>query len=72
MSNQIEMPKGIHDCLFLLRRTDRNLALSRPSIVVSSLLDTNLVFYLPNVKGGNLQSMLLLNVRLDLRISRGS
>ena len=62
------MPEGIHDCLLLLRRTNKHSALSRSDVIVPAFLKTSLVLNLSDIVGRNRKPIFLKNIRLDLRI----
>ncbi len=71
-SDQPEMPEGIHDRLFLLRRTGQHLPLSGTCVIVLPLLQSGLALDLADVSGMYLESILLLNIGLDLSVCRSS
>ena len=65
------MPEGIHDCLLLLRRACTLLSFTGSDVIVLPLLKPNLALDLSDVKARNIQTILLLDIILYLRI-RGS
>ncbi len=69
-SDQPEMPEGIHNRLFLLRRTMQYFSLSGSYVVVFSLLNASLILDLGNIETGDIQTVLFLNPLFDIPICR--
>ena len=68
-SDQVEMPEGIHDSLFLLMWACKHLSFTGSNVIVLPLLKPSLVLDLSDVKARNIQTVLFLNIILYLMIS---
>ena len=64
------MPESVHDGFFLLSRASRNPVLPGSGIIVHPFLDADLILDMTDIKTGNLKTILLHDVVLNLRICR--
>lgn len=67
-SDHLEMPKGILDCLFLLRRASRHWSLTRADVIVLPLPDAKLLLHLSNIGGMDFKSIFLPDISLYIVI----
>ena len=64
------MPESVHDGFFLLSRASRNPVLPGSGIIVHPFFYADLILNLTDIKTGNLKTILLHDVVLNLRICR--
>ena len=69
-SYHLEMPEGVHYCLFLFRRAKRHRPFTGTHVIVLPLPDTKLLLHLSDIGGMDLEAIFLPDISLYIVIGR--